>query len=67
MPAPGQALQWLRDKLPSPIDRTRAQRMDVNEALLDVLREGIVNALAHRDYGIEGAKCQLAPSGSGAS
>lgn len=60
--APEQALQWLRDKLPNPIDRTRAKRREVNEALFEVLREGIVNALVHRDYGIEGAKCQLAAS-----
>jgi ATP-dependent DNA helicase RecG len=58
--APEQALQWLRDKLPNPIDRTAARRRETNEAFFEILREGIVNALVHRDYAIAGAKCQLA-------
>ncbi len=57
--APEQALQWLRDKLPDPVDRTEAQRRSANDALFELAREGIVNGLVHRDYGIEGAKCQL--------
>jgi len=57
--APAQAIEWLRDKLPNPIDRTGAKRREVNQALFELLREGIVNSLVHRDYGIEGAKCQL--------
>jgi ATP-dependent DNA helicase RecG len=57
--APDQALQWLQDKLPNPIDRTGARRRPAHEALFELAREGIVNALVHRDYGIEGAKCQL--------
>jgi ATP-dependent DNA helicase RecG len=57
--APEQAIQWLRDKLPDPIDRTSARRKKVNEPLFELTREGIVNALVHRDYSIEGAKCQL--------
>jgi ATP-dependent DNA helicase RecG len=31
----------------------------VNEALCHLSREGIVTAFVHRDYEIEGAKCQL--------
>jgi len=54
-----QALQWLRDKLPNPIDRSEARRKEVNAALFELIREGIVNALVHRDYGIAGGKCQL--------
>jgi ATP-dependent DNA helicase RecG len=57
--APEQALQWLRDKLPNPIERSAARRRKANEALFELAREGIVNALVHRDYAIEGAKCQL--------
>jgi ATP-dependent DNA helicase RecG len=60
--APEQAIQWLRDKLPNPIARTEAKRKEVNNALFELLREGIVNALVHRDYGLEGAKCQLVAS-----
>jgi ATP-dependent DNA helicase RecG len=56
---PEQALQWLRDKLPNVIDRSEARRREINEAFFELVREGIVNALVHRDYGIEGAKCQL--------
>jgi len=57
---PEQALQWLRDKLPNVIDRTEARRKETSAALFELVREGIVNALVHRDYDIEGAKCQLA-------
>ncbi|MFV2073048.1 MAG: ATP-binding protein [Thermoanaerobaculales bacterium] len=57
--APADAIQWLKDKLPNPIDRTQAERREVNEALFELTREGIVNAMVHRDYGIEGAKCQV--------
>lgn len=57
--APEQALQWLQDKFPSPIDRSTARRRPANKVLFELVREGIVNALVHRDYGIEGAKCQL--------
>ena len=57
--APEQALQWLRDKLPNPIERSAARRRQANEALFELVREGVVNALVHRDYAIEGAKCQL--------
>jgi len=57
--APEQALQWLRDKLPNPIERSAARRRQANEALFELVREGVVNALVHRDYAIKGAKCQL--------
>jgi ATP-dependent DNA helicase RecG len=57
--APERALQWLRDKLPNPIERSAARRRQVNEGLFELIREGVVNALVHRDYAIEGAKCQL--------
>lgn len=56
---PELALQWLRDKLPNPIKRSAARRREVNEALFELVREGVVNALVHRDYAIEGAKCHL--------
>lgn len=57
---PEQAIQWLKDKLPNPIDRSGAQRKDASEKFYELVREGIVNALVHRNYDIAGAKCQLA-------
>lgn len=60
--APAQAIAWLKDKLPNPITRTAAKRQEVRETFYELLREGIVNALVHRDYAIKGAKCQLIAS-----
>lgn len=56
---PEAAIQWLKDKLPNPIDRSDARRKDANESLFELVREGIINALVHRDYGVKGAKCHL--------
>jgi ATP-dependent DNA helicase RecG len=56
---PGQVEQWLRDKLPSTIDRTRMQRRETPALPFELVREAVVNALVHRDYDIAGAKCQL--------
>lgn len=56
---PSQAEQWLREKLPAPIDRSAARRKQKSAAVFELVREGIVNALVHRDYDIRGAKCQL--------
>ena len=53
------ALQWLRGRLPDPIDRSEARRRKSNDAFFVLVREGLVNALVHRDYDISGAKCQL--------
>ena len=52
----------MKDKLPNPITRTAAKRQEVRETFYELLREGIVNALVHRDYAIKGAKCQLIAS-----
>lgn len=56
---PPEAIQWLKDKLRNAISRTAAKRREINDVLFELTREGLVNALVHRDYGIEGAKCQL--------
>lgn len=56
---PAQVLGWLADKLPNVIDRTQAVRRQPTDALLELVRESIVNALVHRDYSIVGAKIQL--------
>lgn len=59
---PGHAIEWLQDKLPNPIARTQAKRRELHETYFELVREGIVNALVHRDYGVAGAKCQLVAS-----
>jgi ATP-dependent DNA helicase RecG len=56
MEVPGQAIQWLKDKLPNPISRSGAQRREANEKFYELVREGIVNALVHRNYDVAGAK-----------
>lgn len=56
---PDQAIQWLKDKLPNPIDRSGARRKEVNEKFFELVREGMGNGLVHRNYDIQGAKCQL--------
>lgn len=60
---PKQVISWLRGKLPDAIDRSDAQRKRVNDAFYELVREGIANALVHRDYDIEGSKIQLVVEG----
>ena len=60
---PDQVIQWLRGKLPDPIDRSEAQRKRINDAFYELVREGVANALVHRDYNIEGSKIQLVVEG----
>ena len=50
---------WLRIRLPNVITRTEMKRRERADALMQILRESIVNALVHRDYEITGAKSQL--------
>jgi len=56
---PEQAEKWLADKLPNIIDRSRMMHKQVPPVPFELIREAVVNALVHRDYGIEGAKCQI--------
>lgn len=56
---PIHVINWLKDKLPNPIDRSTAQRTKVNDKFYELVREGIVNALVHRDYDIVGAKSHI--------
>ena len=51
--------EWLRSKLPSVTSRDRMRRENVPALPFTMVREAVVNALVHRDYDIEGAKCQL--------
>jgi ATP-dependent DNA helicase RecG len=57
---PSQVEKWLTAKLPNTIDRSRMQRRQSPDLPFEMLREGVVNALVHRDYDIKGGKCQLA-------
>lgn len=50
---------WLKDKLPNVIDRGQMRRKQIPALPYELVREGLVNALIHRDYDIAGAKCQL--------
>jgi len=50
---------WLKKSLPLSKDTSSFKRKDIPDFPLDVLREAVINALVHRDYSIEGAKCQL--------
>jgi len=50
---------WLKDKLPNIIDRGQMRRKEIPALPYELVREGLVNALIHRDYDIAGAKCQL--------
>jgi ATP-dependent DNA helicase RecG len=56
---PDQIEEWLLKVLPLSKDTGSFKRKDVPDFPPGVLREAIVNALVHRDYEIEGAKCEL--------
>lgn len=60
---PDQVISWLRGKLPDAIDRSKAKRKRINDVFYELVREGIANALVHRDYDIEGSKIQLVVEG----
>lgn len=51
--------KWLRDKLPHVLDRSKMSREERPALPFEMLREAVVNALIHRDYDIEGGKCQV--------
>lgn len=54
---PEQAMDWLSARLRTGMSLTQAQRSE--STIHQLAREGIVNALVHRDYDIAGAKSQL--------
>jgi ATP-dependent DNA helicase RecG len=60
---PDQVITWLRGKLADAIDRSEAKRKRINDAFYELVREGVANALVHRDYDIAGSKIQLVIEG----
>ncbi|MDP2605511.1 MAG: ATP-binding protein [Deltaproteobacteria bacterium] len=57
---PGLVEEWLRNKLPNIIDRGQMRRKEQPALPFEMVREGVVNALIHRNYDLAGAKSQLA-------
>ncbi len=56
---PDQIEDWLKKVLPASIDRSKFKAEQVPSFPVEVIREAVINALAHRDYAIDGAKIQL--------
>jgi ATP-dependent DNA helicase RecG len=56
---PKQIEKWLKDKLPNVIDRSHMVHKQETRVPFELIREAVVNALVHRDYEIQGAKCQI--------
>ena len=57
---PEEVEAWLSARLPSIVSRNQMRREGTGRTLpFEVVREAVVNALVHRDYEIEGAKCQI--------
>jgi ATP-dependent DNA helicase RecG len=56
---PDQVEKWLKDKLPNVFDRDQAHRQERAALPFEMVREAVANALIHRDYSIDGAKCQI--------
>ena len=56
---PDKVEEWLKKVLSSRISREQFGRVTTYDFPIKVLREVIINALVHRDYDIEGAKCYI--------
>jgi len=57
---PGEIEDWLQSKLPVVDDRSNMVRESkIQNIPFELIREVVINALIHRDYDIEGAKCHL--------
>ncbi len=56
---PDQIEEWLIKVLPASIDRSKFKARQVPSFPVEVIREAVINALAHRNYAVDGAKIQL--------
>jgi ATP-dependent DNA helicase RecG len=56
---PDQIEEWLKKVLPASIDRSKFKAQQVPSFPVEVIREAVINALAHRNYAVDGAKIQL--------
>lgn len=56
---PDQIEEWLIKVLPASIDRSKFKAQQVPSFPIEVIREAVINAIAHRDYALDGAKVQL--------
>ncbi len=56
---PDQIEEWLIKVLPASIDRSKFKAQQVPSFPVDVIREAVINAIAHRNYAADGAKIQL--------
>lgn len=56
---PDEVEDWLKKVLPASIDRTKFKSRQIPSFPIEVVREAIINAIAHRDYAKDGAKVQL--------
>lgn len=56
---PEQVERWLKDKLPLVSNRSSMERTESFETSFELIREGVINALVHRDYDVEGATCHI--------
>jgi ATP-dependent DNA helicase RecG len=56
---PDQVKEWARKVIPESMDRSDFTREKVSHFPLDVIREAIINAIIHRDYGNKRTKVEL--------
>ena len=56
---PDEVEAWLKKVLPASIDRSKFKAKQVPSFPIEVIREAVINAIAHRDYEKDGAKVQL--------
>lgn len=56
---PDKVDEWLNKVLPASIDRKQFKAKQVPSFPVEVVREAVINAIAHRDYAKDGAKVQL--------